>query len=136
MINYEMAIPELLREKFDIKQLRGIMYHSDRPYGLMPHVLFFLEKNEKELNDYKQIEVCMDSFKGRLAWVLRRAFYSEKNYIIMPEVIYQIRVNGMNHERKKVGNERKVLGDQKYNEIYDLAIEDIPDLYEHMKKNL
>jgi len=78
----------------------------------------------------------MDSFNGRLVWVLRRAFFSEKNYIIMPEIIYQIKFNEMNHERKKVGDERKVLGDQRYNEIYDLAVEDIPNLYEHMKKNL
>jgi len=41
MINYETVIPELLREKFDIGQLREPMYHSDSPYGLMPHVLFF-----------------------------------------------------------------------------------------------
>lgn len=135
-MNYETAIADLIRTKFDIKQMRSPMYHSENLYYRIPSLLFFLHNNEHEESDYKKIEHCVDRFTGILKWKFGRAYPSKLNYVIIPEAAYHVKKESPDEISIQFIDKGNEVGGYDFKSFCDLAVQDIPALFEHMSSCL
>jgi len=136
-IDYTLAIPYLICERFNVTQMRS-MYCPDDIYNYPPAVFFFLRKDEVENVSYERIKLSVESFIGKLEWTFYKVLFSRVNYSIAPKILCDLeKIQHKEYKQtKKIISIRKLLGDEKYIELCDLAYLDIPELYQHMLKSL
>ncbi|WP_321383573.1 hypothetical protein [uncultured Enterococcus sp.] len=129
MHNISKLIPELLPIYFNIRQLRSPMYIENQPHREVPALYFHLKEDENTEHDYQRIKEAVESFKGNLEWHFGKAYPSRLNYEIVPKIMRGID----NRYPDKLFKD--AVSSELYKEICELAISDIPALYEHMKKS-
>ncbi|WFA84204.1 DUF1871 family protein [Paenibacillus sp. FSL H8-0317] len=79
---------------------------------------------------YNELATCIDAFQGELQWKLYLGRETRNhNYSLEPYEVYQARLTD---EYKKNYNLKGILGD-KYNEICEKGINDIPSLSDHIE---
>lgn len=122
-----MLIANLLMDTFKLRQARAQMYVEDNSYQEVPALYFHLKTDDTTESDYQLIQDAVDSFKGNLKWHFGKAVPSKINYEILPEVVRE-----MDNKYPDKLFKNTVSRDQ-YEKICELAIADIPPLYQHMK---
>ncbi len=136
MLDYTCAIPELLFKKYKIKQIRWEMYDKKNIYRSVANVTFYLEESSSNNESYVEISNVLESYKGKLKWVLKKSIGSRYNYSIKPEIIYKIEKDNFDELNNKFVSVKDLLDERTYRKICDLAIQDIPDLYDYMLMQL
>lgn len=135
MLDYTCVIPELLFNKYQVKQIRWEMYDKNNIYSNVANVTFYLESSSSD-ESYIVISNVLESYKGKLKWVLRKSIGSRYNYSIIPEIIYEVEKDNFDALNKKIVRAKDLLDEKTYRKICDLAIQDIPHLYEYLLMQL
>ena len=136
MLDYTCAIPELLFKKYNVKQIRWEMYDKKNIYSNVANVTFYLEESSSSDESYIEISNVLESYKGKLKWVLKKSIGSRYNYSIKPEIIYKVEKDKFDEINKKFVRAKDLLDEKTYKKICDVAIQDIPDLYKYMLMHL
>lgn len=136
MQDYTCAIPELLFKKYKVKQIRWEMYDKKNIYSNVANVTFYLEESSSSDQSYIEISNVLESYKGKLKWVLKKSIGSRYNYSIIPEIIYKVDKDNFDKLNKKFVRAKDLLDEKTYRKICDLAIQDIPHLYEYLLMQL
>lgn len=128
MMKRSEMIAYLLLNTFNLRQARAQMYVDENPYQEVPALYFHLKTDNTTESDYQLIKEAVETFKGNLKWRFGKGFTSKINYEIVPQIVRD----------KKVKNPEKIFKDSlpewQYERTCELAIADIPYLYEHMKE--
>ncbi|OJG55242.1 hypothetical protein RV06_GL002279 [Enterococcus haemoperoxidus] len=111
------------------------MYQRNDFYYEIPALYFQLVKDKNERGDYEKIKNSVKSFKGNLEWRCGPSAPSRKNYEIIPKIA-RITMDNQKSSYDDYLNYKNLTDQETFERICDLAIEDIPNLYEHMKKTL
>ena len=107
--------------------VRYNMYAEEDIYNRVPGFHFRFH-NAGDL--YNELTDCIDAFQGELQWKLYLGLETRnQNYSLEPLEAYQARLTD---EYKKNHNLKEILG-EKYNEICEKAISDIPSLSDHVE---
>ena len=129
--NYSLLIANVLTKRFSFDFARLSMYHHDDIYFRIPRLIFRLKS--VDINKYGEIKDCVETFNGNLKWTLYKSLFSRKNnYIIAPFIVYEIE---RDHFLKGTSiEEEEIISTNDYKNICDKAIEDIPNLADHIIK--
>ncbi|WP_314062020.1 hypothetical protein [uncultured Vagococcus sp.] len=128
-----MIIADMLKDFFNIKLSKSAMYFQDDIYYQTPALYFRLVKDNNNDNNYQLIENAVDSFEGNLKWRFGKSYPSRINYEIIPKIARDTDDNCF----KETGiwrNYKYNALESEYKKICELAIADIPYLYQHMKE--
>lgn len=131
--DYKLA--DLLKKKFNVRQRRLPMYQRNDFYYEIPALYFHLVKDKNERDDYEKIQKSVESFKENFEWWYGTSAPSKNNYEIIPKVA-RVTMANQKYGYGDYQNYKNLTDWETFERICDLAIEDIPDLYEHMKKTL
>jgi len=137
-IDYTLAIPYLISDRFNVTQIRGPMYYPDDIYNYPPALFFFLKEDGEEKANYEKIKLSVESFIGKIEWTSYKLLFSRVNYSIAPKVLCDLeKIQYIEYEKtKKTISVREQLGEVKYIELCELAYSDVPELYQHMLRTL
>lgn len=105
-------------------------------YSNVANVTFYLEESSSSDQSYIEISNVLESYKGKLKWVLKKSIGSRYNYSIIPEIIYKVDKDNFDELNKKFVRAKDLLDEKTYRKICDLAIQDIPHLYEYLLMQL
>jgi len=132
--NNETIIGNIIRNLFQIEQANYKMYHSDDIYYRIPRFTFRL-MGESKLSYYTRISESIDSFHGRIKWVLYKYSLSRNdNYAIAPYCVFDI--DNEYYSRGVLVIEKDLFTVEEYRKICEDAVNDIPNLAEHILKTL
>ncbi|MBL1226203.1 hypothetical protein [Enterococcus sp. BWR-S5] len=129
MSDNSTLVAYLLTDTFNVKQAKAKMYIEEQPYFKVPALYFHLKEDEHTEHDYQRIKEAVESFKGNIEWHFGKAYPSRLNYEIVPKIMWEMD----NRYPDKLFKD--AVSSELYKEICELAISDIPALYEHMKKS-
>ena len=130
----ETIIADYFHNNYPLEQLRGNMYHESNIYREIPYLLFRFSK-ELDESIYDELRSCIQSFKGQLKWTEFKSFGGRKiwNHLITPMEAYERQK--YNFDNNVLMSEQEYHSEKRYKELCEKAIADIPQLFEHIKKN-
>ena len=135
MKNYETAIAYYFETLLPIEQCRYSMYHEVTPYNRVPQLIYRIsDTTDKRI--YDEIRSCIELFKGNLKWTDFQGFSGKKihNHVISPVEVYEMQKE-CSATDSHISSE-EYFGKERYEQLCEKAISDIPALYEHIKKYL
>ena len=125
---YENIIGEILKDILPIEWMRFTMFHADDPYLYVPFLLFRVyEENEKFY------EICdrVETFKGNVKWgIIRYPLKHHVNYILSIEEMKVFHAQ----DRDNFLSQEEFFGKEKFRELCDKAIDDIPLLAGYLRE--
>ena len=125
---YENIIGKIFKELLPIEWMRFTMFHVDAPYFKVPYLLFRVyEENEKFY------EICdrVKEFKGNAKWmIIRCPLEHHVNHILTIEEMETFNAQEKGHF---LSNE-EFFGKERFRELCDKAISDIPSLAEYLQE--
>lgn len=127
----EIMIGKLFKEIFPIEWLKYNMFHNEDIYLSIPYLLYRYEEGYDKICEL-ELKKCLKTFKGNLEWVTYHPDYIQnQNYILTLKVYYD---KLMDCEEKGCFCEVKKEFGEKYEELCEKAIEDIPNLECHIRQ--
>jgi len=130
----ERLLANFLSEILPLEQCRYNMYHEENIYSRMPVLVFRIAKGFND-NLYNELRESVESFQGNLKWTEYESFAGKrvKNHIISPIEYYEFEMNSFHNNFYQ--REQDYFQSDIYKRLCELAINDIPDLYLHLKEN-
>jgi len=130
----EKILAEYFWKNYPIEQMKGSMYRKDDIYFQMPMLIFrFSTKLDEKI--YDELKECIESFEGHLKWTEFKNFIGRRiwNHFIAPISYYE--KSKYAFENDVIMSDREYFSDEEYRKLCEKGIEDIPLLFEHIKKN-
>lgn len=107
---------------------RTEMYKPNRMYE-RPAGFYFRFHNADQV--YEQLKPCIEEFKGNLKWIIHVSPVTRhQNYVVEPAVVYYAKQT----ETYQVNMELRDVLQASYNDVCELAIQDIPLLCNHIEQ--
>jgi hypothetical protein len=130
----ERLIGCYLDETLPLEQCHFNMYQKEDIYNRIP-ILVFRVSREFNNGVYDGLRKTIETFNGKLKWVEYECFFGRKvkNHIISPLEYYEYEKH--NFDNNQYLRAEKYFSLERYKQLCELAIEDIPDLLEHLKNN-
>lgn len=129
-----LILANYLNDNYPIEQMRFQMYLEEDIYHEIPSLMF---RFSKELDDsiYDVLRICIESYVGNLEWTELQSLVAKrvKNHLICPRRYYEHLKYAF--ENNILLSDKEYFSEEEYKEICEKAIADIPNLFEHIKKN-
>jgi|GEM_PF-1705942 len=122
---FSTALADIIMEHFSIGQMKRYVYLDK-----IPRLIFHLQKDGKELDDYKKIDDLLSYFKGNLKWGVFKCPRSKINYMISPVKWYEI------EQDINFRGEQYMVDNLEYLNLLKLATMDYEPLVDHLNVNL
>jgi len=130
----ETVIANYFCKNYPIEQIRYDMYIENNIYHEIPNLMF---RFSTKLDDgiYDELRECIESFKGQLKWTEFKCFFSKRiwNHSIVPMEYYE-KVK-YTFENDVFIADKEYFSEEKYKELCEKGIADIPLLFDHIKRN-
>ena len=133
-MRYSVIIYEYLKSIFEIEWGRANMYPIEDIYHRLPSILFRF-KGDDDKKYLKELKEVVESFQGKQKWTIystREVIKNRNNNFVLclyEEYKWEIKMRDLN---KPYQHPKEAFGD-KYYQLCDEAIEDIPFLASHIR---
>lgn len=126
----EKCIGKLIHSRIPIEWMRYNMYIKEEKYRSIPMLVFRVQESCPE-NLICNLKECIDTFKGNLNWKMFKDSLSRKgNYLITISELEDL--HRESHAGRIQYNQIEFFGAEKYKQLCDDAIQDIPMLAKHI----
>ena len=124
---YETIIGKILIKYVPIEWMKFTMFNISDVYLSIPMLVFRLKQKDDK---FDELIKCIGDFNGNARWEIFRSPYARKeNYIL---TVSEIKL--MYQENKENLSSQKDFFGERYTEICDRALSDIPELADHIEK--
>ncbi|MGX7023991.1 hypothetical protein [Vagococcus hydrophili] len=129
----QKKITEILIDYFSIQTNCGLIYTPGCKNKQIPSLYFSLNEDKNTERHNQIIKEGVESFKGNLQWYFGKSYPSRINYEIIPKDVRDRMDQHYEKTNKYVGY-TKLVSEEEFRIITELAIEDISNLAHHLDR--